>query len=105
MSTERTPELDPVIHQPSRLAILGMLRPVSEVEFKLLRDELNLSDSSLSQHLTVLEGAGLVKVRKGAIGRRPRTWVSLAKNGHAALARYVQSITQLAGEEPPRARK
>ena len=89
---------DPVIHQPVRLAILGMLRPVEECEFKLVRDELGVSDSSLSQHLTVLADAELVEVRKGSLGRRPKTWISLTPHGRDALARYVAQVLALAGE-------
>lgn len=97
MALERTLP-DPVLHQPVRLAVLGMLRPVDECEFKLLRDELSISDSSLSQHLTVLTDAGLVTIRKGSVGRRPRTWVALTSHGRAALERYVEQIRILAGD-------
>ncbi|HEX9712401.1 MAG TPA: transcriptional regulator [Actinomycetota bacterium] len=90
--------LDQVVHQPARLGILGMLRPGAEVEFRALREELELSDSSLSQHLTILEEAGYVKIRKGAVGRRPRTWASMTRAGRDALARYVEAIQHLAGQ-------
>lgn len=96
---------DPVIHQPVRLALLGMLRPAGEVEFKLLRDELGVSDSSLSQHLTVLEGSALIKVSKRSAGRRVRTWVALTAQGRRALEHYVEQIRELAGEPAGRPAK
>jgi DNA-binding MarR family transcriptional regulator len=95
--------VDPVIHQPVRLAVLGMLRAADEVEFKLLREELGVSESSLSQHLTVLSDAGLIRIRKREAGRRVRTWVAVTAAGRAALARYVAQIRVLAGDNQPSA--
>ena len=75
-----------------------MLRGAEEVEFAFVRDELGISDSSLSQHLTVLDEAGMVKIHKRAIGRRSRTWLMLSPHGRQAIEHYVDHIRLLAGE-------
>lgn len=93
----RLPDLDPVLHQRARLGICGMLVPATAVEFRLLRDELGLTDSNLSQHLTVLEEAGYVEIEKRAERRHPRTWVKLTPIGRKALKEYVAALNRLVG--------
>ena len=50
---------------------------------------LGLTSGNLSAHLTVLEDAGLVRVERGYLGKRPRTWVSITRQGQAALAQLI----------------
>jgi DNA-binding MarR family transcriptional regulator len=84
--------LDDVVHQRVRLGILTVAAEARRVEFGFLRETLDLTAGNLSQHLGVLEGAGLVRIEKGYEGKRPRTWVSLTAAGRRAL---LQEITQL----------
>lgn len=51
-----------------------------------LRDEVKLSDSALSKQLTTLEGTGYVEIRRGFVGKRPRTSARLTKTGRAATS-------------------
>ena len=65
-----TAKPDPLIHPITRLSICGLLASGAEwVEFAALRDAAGISDSVLSKQSRVLEDAGYVKVRKGAVGR------------------------------------
>ena len=71
---------DPLIHPITRLSICGLLAAGADwIEFAALRDAAGISDSVLSKQSRVLEDAGYVEVRKGAIGRRPRTWFRLTR--------------------------
>jgi hypothetical protein len=65
--------LDPVIHPASRFSIMAVLVSADKVEFRFVRDTVEISDSALSQHMTTLEQDGYLKVTKGQVGRRPRT--------------------------------
>jgi len=65
------------------------------VEFGFLRTSLELSAGNLSQHLGVLENAGLVSIEKGYAGKRPRTWITLTKLGRAALAEEIAHLKLL----------
>ena len=85
-------ELDDTVHQRVRLGILTIAHEARRVEFSYLRDSLELTAGNLSQHLGVLESAGLISLEKGYAGKRARTWVALTKAGEAALA---EEITQL----------
>ena len=87
--------LDDVVHQRVRLGILTIAHEARRVEFGYLRTQLDLTAGNLSQHLAVLENAGLVGVEKGYEGRRGRTWITLTPAGHAALAEEITRLKQL----------
>jgi len=88
-------EASEVVHQRSRLAVLTVLYETGEADFGELRRVTGLSDGNLSRHLTVLEEAGLVDIRKGFVGRRPRTWVTMTSPGRAAYEHEVQILRSL----------
>lgn len=91
-----TASQDPLIHPITRLSICGLLAAGADwVEFAALRDAAGISDSVLSKQSRVLEDAGYVEVRKGAIGRRPRTWFRLTPAGRRALEGHLAWLAQL----------
>ena len=87
--------LDDTVHQRVRLGILTIAHEARRVEFSYLRTNLELSAGNLSQHLGVLENAGLITIEKGYAGKRARTWVTLTKAGHAALAEEIARLKLL----------
>ena len=91
-----TAKPDPLIHPITRLSICGLLAAGADwVEFAALRDAAGISDSVLSKQSRVLEDAGYVEVRKGAVGRRPRTWFRLTAAGRQALQGHLAWLAQL----------
>jgi DNA-binding MarR family transcriptional regulator len=87
---------DPFIHPITRLSICGLLAAGADwVEFAALRDAAGISDSVLSKQSVALEDAGYVQVRKGAVGRRPRTWFRLTAQGRQALEGHLAWLAQL----------
>ncbi len=87
--------LDDVVHQRVRLGILAITHEARKVEFSFLRDTLELTAGNLSQHLTVLEKAGLISIEKGYEGRRGRTWIQLTKIGRQALHDEIAALKTL----------
>jgi len=87
---------DPLIHPITRLSICGLLAAGADwIEFATLRDAAAISDSVLSKQSRVLEEAGYVQVRKGAVGRRPRTWFRLTPAGRQAVQGHLAWLAQL----------
>jgi DNA-binding transcriptional ArsR family regulator len=86
---------DELIHAPTRLAIVALLAATEWAEFKFIRDSVGLSDSALSKQLTTLERAGYVEIRKGFVGKRPRTSARLTRTGRAAFERHVAALQQV----------
>ena len=87
--------LDAVIHPPNRLRICALLSPLEEAEFQVLREELDVSDSVLSKHLSQLEQAGYLSLRKGVVDGRRRTWARLTASGRKAFARHVAALKEI----------
>ena len=88
-------DLRDVVHQRVRLGILAVVRQARRVEFGHLRDTLELTGGNLSQHLTVLEGAGLITIDKGYEGKRARTWIELTREGKNALRDEIKTLKTL----------
>ncbi|MEF9903902.1 winged helix-turn-helix domain-containing protein [Streptomyces sp. P9-A2] len=86
-----------MIHAPARLQILSLLAAATEAEFAFVRDSLEISDSVLSKHAAALEKAGYVEIRKGYVGKRPRTWLKLSPQGRRAFAEYVDNLQRIVG--------
>ncbi len=87
--------LDDVVHQRVRLGVLAVLHEAGRADFGYLARVLDLTNGNLSRHLSVLEGAGLVRSEKTIEGKRPRTWVSLTPKGVRALRLEVESLRAL----------
>ncbi|HEX7659059.1 MAG TPA: transcriptional regulator [Pseudonocardiaceae bacterium] len=75
---------------------MAFLSGCAEAEFKTVRDKLELSDSTLSKTISTLESAGYVSVRKGFVGRRPRTWLALTADGRQRLAAHLAALQHIA---------
>jgi DNA-binding MarR family transcriptional regulator len=95
MTGHPTNGLDDTVHQRVRLGILTIAHEARRVEFSYLRNNLELSAGNLSQHLGVLENAGLITIEKGYAGKRARTWVTLTKTGRAALVEEIANLKLL----------
>ena len=90
-------QLDDVIHSPVRFSIVATLAAAEHAEFGFVRDTVEVSDSVLSKHVTTLEQAGYVAVRKGYVGKRPRTWLSLTATGLTAFHAHCAALRTIAG--------
>jgi len=86
---------DEIIHAPNRLKICSFLAPTGSVEFPVLRDMLQVSDSVLSKQIKHLEIAGYVKQRKGSANGRKRSWVYLTTAGHKAFNNHIKELQRL----------
>ncbi len=86
-------ELDPLLHERGRLAIVSVLAAVERLSFTELRDELGMTDGNLSVHVQKLEEKGYVAVHKQFVGRRPNTTCKITPAGRRALSRYLDHLT------------
>ncbi len=88
-------DLDRVIHEKTRLAILSALAVNSSLTFNELKDIVNTTDGNISVHARKLEEANYVSCRKGFEGRVPRTEFSLTAAGRRAFERYLNHMEAL----------
>ncbi len=90
-----------LIHQPVRLQIMAALNALDEetqLDFKTLRDMLQVTDGNLATHLRKLEEAGYITVTKTFVGRRPRTYVAITPAGRLAFAGHIEALKEILGE-------
>jgi len=92
---EELADLDRLVHDPSRLAILTALSACKSADFLYLQRLTGLSKGNLSSHLAKLESAGLVMIEKEFIGKIPNTRVSVSKIGRTAVERHWKRLDQL----------
>ena len=90
-------QLDPVIHERTRLAILTALYTVAgnAYSFLDLRETLQLTDGNLMAHLRTLESAGLIEREKEGAGRKSSTTVGLSTTGKRAFKAYLDNLESL----------
>lgn len=89
-------ELDDLLGHAVRFSIVAMLAAADRAEFKFVRDNVEVSDSVLSKQVSALEQAGYVKVAKGFVGKRPRTWLSLSGEGRRRFDRHLNALREIA---------
>ncbi|MGE3616770.1 MAG: winged helix-turn-helix domain-containing protein [Gemmatimonadales bacterium] len=88
-------DLDLLIHERVRLAIVSALAVNDVLAFADLKKLLGLTDGNLSVHARKLEDAGYVACQKGFEGRVPKTEYRLTAAGRQALQRYLAHMEAL----------
>ena len=88
--------LSDTLHQPVRFSMAAALAAADQLDFKDLRDAVQVTDSALSKQIGTLEAAGYVKVSKGFVGKRPRTSLKLTPEGRAAWASHLDVLREIA---------
>jgi DNA-binding transcriptional ArsR family regulator len=88
-------DLDRVIHERVRLAIVSALAVNESLTFTELKTVLDTSDGNLSVHARRLEDVGYVSCTKSFDGRVPRTEFRLTAAGRRALQGYLSHMESL----------
>ena len=88
-------ELDRIIHERLRLAIVSALAVNEALSFTELKQLLKTTDGNLSVHARKLEEAEYVSCRKYFDGRVPKTEYRLTASGRRALERYLDHMEAL----------
>jgi DNA-binding transcriptional ArsR family regulator len=86
------PEIDRVVHEPARLAILTVLSSCEEADFLFLERATKLSRGNLSVQLTRLEDAGVIEIDKRIEHKRTLTTAKLTDQGRHTLNAYWDSM-------------
>lgn len=101
MSLEPSLQLDRVIHEKGRLAIMSLLAAAPKLSFTELRDTLNMTDGNITTHIRTLQEAGYVSVTKSFEGSRPLTTCALTESGRKAFASYINLLEQIVQRAKP----
>jgi DNA-binding MarR family transcriptional regulator len=88
-------DLDRLIHERVRLAIVSALAVRDSLTFNELKGLLHTTDGNLSVHARKLEDADYVTCVKSFEGRVPKTEYRLTSQGRRALERYLDHMEAL----------
>ncbi|WP_432799886.1 winged helix-turn-helix domain-containing protein [Poriferisphaera sp. WC338] len=94
-------DLDKIIHQPARLKVMATLSALpndAEADFVFVRDELGMTDGNLGSHLSKLETAGYIKLKKAFENRKPRTYIKMTAKGRDRFETHVTTLRQILGQ-------
>ncbi|UCD39363.1 MAG: transcriptional regulator [Fidelibacterota bacterium] len=75
--------------------ILAYLYVVESADFVFLVRQTDLTWGNLSAHISKLEAAGYVEVKKEFVGKKPHTMLSLTADGREAFRSYRQSMKRV----------
>jgi DNA-binding MarR family transcriptional regulator len=95
-------EIDRVIHEKGRLAIMSMLAASAELSFTELREALEMTDGNLTTHIRTLQEAGYVSVTKSFHNKRPLTTCALTAQGKRAFTNYINLLERIVQQNKPR---
>ncbi len=101
MNPEPFLQLDRVIHEKGRLAIMSMLAASPELSFTEMRDALSMTDGNITTHIRTLQEAGYLSVTKSFQNNRPLTTCALTAAGKRAFAHYINLLEQIIRQTKP----
>lgn len=93
-------EIDKLIHEPARLKIMSQLYVVEEADFIFLMRQTGLTWGNLSSHMSKLEAADYIEVRKEFLDKKPHTILKLTSKGRDAFRNYRSAIDQVFKDMP-----
>jgi len=93
-------EIDRLIHEPARLQIMTQLYVVEEADFLFLMRKTGLTWGNLSSHMSRLEAAGYIEIKKEFLDKKPHTILRMTANGRAAFNDYQAAIRKVFADLP-----
>jgi DNA-binding MarR family transcriptional regulator len=87
--------VDEAFATTTRLKVAAFLAGCAEAEFGVVAQSCDIAASALSKAAIALEEAGYVRIRKGHVGRRPRTWLSLTTVGLGSFEAHLAALAEL----------
>jgi DNA-binding MarR family transcriptional regulator len=87
-------EVDRLVHEPSRSIILAILAATPGADFLYLQRETGLTKGNLTIHLSKLEKAGYIHIKKTYRGKVPLTLCSITNEGRETFVSYRAQLKQ-----------
>ncbi|MEO6282602.1 MAG: transcriptional regulator [Dyadobacter sp.] len=85
-------ELDPLLHQQLRLAVISLLMNVREAEFTYIKEKTGATAGNLSVQISKLKDAGYIEVQKSFKENYPQTMCRISAAGTTAFENYVKAL-------------
>lgn len=92
---EELRELNRLLQEPARLAIMTVLENCKSADFLSLQTLTGLTKGNLSAHVQKLEAAGLLEVKKSFVARKPHTQLALTAEGRRQIGAHWKQLERL----------
>lgn len=102
MNPEPFLQLDRVIHEKGRLAIMSLLAASPRLAFTEIRDTLGMTDGNVTAHLRTLLEAGYVAMTKAFQDGRPLTTYTMTPQGRKAFSAYIDLLEVIVQQNKPK---
>jgi DNA-binding MarR family transcriptional regulator len=90
--------LDRVIHEKGRLAIMSLLAATAELSFREIRDTLKMTDGNVTAHLRTLHESGYVAFTKSMEAGRGVTTYALTPTGRKSFTAYLDLLEDIVSQ-------
>ncbi|MEM9822995.1 MAG: transcriptional regulator [Bacteroidota bacterium] len=84
-----------------RLGVMSILLVNDWVDFKTLKEMLDLTDGNLASHLKTLEAKAYIQVKKQFVGRKPNTTYAVTEEGRKAFNDHLDALEALIKQRKP----
>jgi DNA-binding MarR family transcriptional regulator len=91
-------EIDKLVHEPARLAVMALLYVVESADFTFVINQTGLTYGNLSAHISKLEDAGYIELHKSFKAKRPNTTLKLTPLGKVSFQRYASRMKEMFGD-------
>lgn len=88
----QTDDAERLLDHPVRAGVLAFLSDTGEADFTALAQALGVANNTLSSHLRRLEDVGVVVLKRGFLGRRPRTRVVVTRMGRTLWVGHLDRL-------------
>lgn len=85
-------DLDSILNQQVRLAIVSILIKVKKADFNYLKEQTQTTQGNLSHQLKKLKEAQYININKTFEKNYPKTYCSITTKGKKAFEEYVNQM-------------
>ncbi|MGZ5282720.1 MAG: winged helix-turn-helix domain-containing protein [Bacteroidia bacterium] len=88
-------QLNKAFESRVRLGVMSILMVNDWVEFSALKEMLDITDGNLASHITALEKAEYIQVKKQFVGKKPNTTYAATVSGRKAFNEHLNTLEKL----------
>jgi DNA-binding MarR family transcriptional regulator len=88
-------ELNKAFESRVRLGIMSILMVNEWIDFAAMKEMLNITDGNLASHITALEKAEYIQVKKQFVGKKPNTSYAITKAGQKAFTNHLDTLEKI----------
>ena len=92
--------LDKAFNNKIRLGIMSILAVNDWVDFKEMKQLLEVTDGNLASHITALEKINYLKIKKEFVVKKPKTSYQITEEGKSAFQKHLMALENLLHNTP-----